>query len=161
MADTLATALTEFLGPVVEDSGLFLENVQIARAGRFSTVRVTVDLPDGPGEVDLDTLGPVSHAISTALDEADPIKGQYTLEVSSPGTQRQLSTPRHFRRATGHDVQVTTGEHVEHAAHTVTGTVLSADEDRVVLEVDGQEHSIMFADITEARMVLPDVTPRP
>ena len=45
--------------------------------------------------------------MSAALDEADPVKGRYTLEVSTPGAERELSTPRHFRRAVGHDVELT------------------------------------------------------
>ena len=118
-------------------------------------MRVTVDLADGPGEVDLDTLAPVSQAVSQALDEADPIKGQYTLEVTSPGAERPLATARQFRRATGRRAEVTAGE------QTVTGTVLGADDDHVTLEVDRDERRVALADVTRARMVLPDITPRP
>ena len=87
MADTLSTAtterLTELLTPVVEQAGLFLEGVETTRAGRYSTVRVIVDLPDGPGDLDLDAVAEVTQTVSDALDEADPVKGQYTLEVTS------------------------------------------------------------------------------
>ena len=78
MADALARSLTELLAPVVEDAGAFLEGVETTRAGRYSTVRVLVDLPDGPGDLDLDALSEVSRAVSAAVDEADPVKGRYT-----------------------------------------------------------------------------------
>lgn len=107
MADAIARRLTELLTPVVEGAGAFLEGIRTTRAGKYSTVRVLVDLPDGPGELGLDALTEVSRAVSAALDEADPVKGRYTLEVSTPGAERELSTPRHFRRAVGHDVELT------------------------------------------------------
>ena len=85
-ADALARSLTDLLVPVVNDAGLHLEGVETTRAGKYSVVRVLVDLVDGPGDLDLDSLGPVTAAVSQALDEADPVKGQYTLEVSTPVT---------------------------------------------------------------------------
>ena len=152
MADTQSTATTErlieLLTPVVEQAGLFLEGVETTRAGRYSTVRVIVDLPDGPGDLDLDAVTEVSQAVSEALDEADPIKGQYTLEVTSAGAERELTTPRTFRRATGHEARLVTAE------QTLTGTVLGADEESVTLEVDGTEHTIGYADLIEARTVV-------
>ena len=91
-SDALARSLTDLLAPIVNDAGLHLESVETTRAGKYSVVRVFVDLVDGPGDLDLDALGPVTAAISQALDEADPVKGQYTLEVSTPGAERELST---------------------------------------------------------------------
>ena len=109
-ADALARSLTDLLAPIVNDAGLHLESVETTRAGKYSVVRVFVDLVDGPGDLDLDALGPVTAAISQALDEADPVKGQYTLEVSTPGAERELATLRHFRRAVGHSARVCTAD---------------------------------------------------
>lgn len=148
MADALAHRLTELLTPVVEGKGLHLEGVRTTRAGRYSVVRVLVDLPDGPGDLDLDALGPVTAAVSAALDQADPVRGRYTLEVSTPGAERPLTTPRHFRRAVGHHATLTT------AAQTLTGTVTSADETSVTLDVDGTTHTIAYPDVTGAQMVV-------
>lgn len=148
MADALAHRLTELLTPVVEGKGLHLEGVRTTRAGRYSVVRVLVDLPDGPGDLDLDALGPVTAAVSAALDQADPVRGRYTLEVSTPGAERSLTTPRHFRRAVGHRATLTT------AAQTLTGTVTSADETSVTLDVDGTTHTIAYPDVTGAQMVV-------
>ena len=122
-ADALARSLTDLLAPIVNDAGLHLESVETTRAGKYSVVRVFVDLVDGPGDLDLDALGPVTAAISQALDEADPVKGQYTLEVSTPGAERELTTLRHFRRAVGHSARVRTAD------DELTGVVTAAEED--------------------------------
>ena len=178
MADAIARRLTELLTPVVEGAGAFLEGIKTTRAGTYSTVRVLVDLPDGPGELGLDALTEVSRAVSAALDEADPVKGRYTLEVSTPGAERELSTPRHFRRAVGHDVELTVEdtegaedaedtEGAEDAEDTeteddgaeagltrLTGTVAAADDDSVTLRIDGHERVVSLDDIRQARMVV-------
>ena len=178
MADAIARRLTELLTPVVEGAGAFLEGIRTTRAGKYSTVRVLVDLPDGPGELGLDVLTEVSRAVSAALDEADPVKGRYTLEVSTPGAERELSTPRHFRRAVGHDVELTVEdtegaedaedtEGAEDAEDTeteddgaeagltrLTGTVAAADDDSVTLRIDGHERVVSLDDIRQARMVV-------
>ena len=178
MADAIARSLPELLPPVVEGAGAFLEGIKTTRAGKYSTVRVLVDLPDGPGELGLDALTEVSRAVSAALDEADPVKGRYTLEVSTPGAERELSTPRHFRRAVGHDVELTVEdtegaedaedtEGAEDAEDTeteddgaeagltrLTGTVAAADDDSVTLRIDGHERVVSLDDIRQARMVV-------
>lgn len=148
MADTLPTRLTDLLAPVVSEAGLFLEGIETTKAGKYSVVRVIVDLPDGPGDVDLDTLAEVTRVVSDVLDDADPIKGQYTLEVTSPGAQRDLTTPRHFRRAVGHDVELTTAEGV------LTGSVREATDTALALETDGAKQTIAYAQISQARMVV-------
>lgn len=172
MADAIARRLTELLTPVVEGAGAFLEGIRTTRAGKYSTVRVLVDLPDGPGELGLDALTEVSRAVSAALDEADPVKGRYTLEVSTPGAERELSTPRHFRRAVGHDVELavegaedtegaedaedteTEDDGAEAGLTRLTGTVAAADDDSVTLRIDGHERVVSLDDIRQARMVV-------
>jgi ribosome maturation factor RimP len=95
-----AQQVREVVGPVVVAAGLHLEDVSVARAGRRSVVRVTVDLAeDAVGSLGSDALGEVSRDISAALDRHDPVQGEYVLEVSTPGTSRPLTEPRHFRRA--------------------------------------------------------------
>jgi len=157
-ADALARSLTDLLAPVVADAGLHLEGVETTRAGKYSVVRVLVDLADGPGDLDIDALGPVTAAVSQALDEADPVKGQYTLEVSTPGAERELTTLRHFRRAVGHSARVRTAD------EELTGVVTAADADSdsgeggdggtVSIEVDGTARRVALKDVLEARMVV-------
>ena len=90
----------EVVQPLVEAAGLVLEDVHITAAGRRSVVRVVLDLDDDAiGSLDSDTLGEVSRQVSAAMDEHDPVRGAYILEVSTPGTDRPLTALRHFRRA--------------------------------------------------------------
>lgn len=95
-----ADSVRRVVGPAVEEAGLYLEDVAVSRAGSRSLVRVTLDLPeDAVGSLDSDALGEASRAVSAALDADDVVPGAYTLEVSTPGTSRPLTEPRHFRRA--------------------------------------------------------------
>lgn len=143
-------ALTELLAPVVQGTGLFLERVEVTRAGRFSTVRVVVDLLDGPGDLDLDGLTEVTQAVSSAMDEADPVKGQYQLEVSTPGAERELTTPRHWRRAVGHDVEVTAGG--DPSSQVLAGTLVSVSDQQAVLETaPGQTVGVDLGEVVSAR----------
>lgn len=149
MADALDQTLTELLTPVVTEAGLFLEGVETTRAGRYSNVRVVVDLLDGPGEIDLDTVGQATAAVSAALDAADPVKGQYTLEVTSSGAERRLVTPRHFRRAQGHTVRlVLTG------GEEVTGRLTDVTETRLGLELDGASREVALDQVDSAQVVV-------
>jgi ribosome maturation factor RimP len=95
-------------GPVVAAAGLVLEGVEVSRAGKRSVVRLVIDLDeDAVGSLDLDTLADASRDIGTALDETDAVDGEYTLEVSTPGTSRPLTELRHFKRARTRLVRLT------------------------------------------------------
>jgi ribosome maturation factor RimP len=128
------------LEPVVTGAGYDLEDVTVTAAGRRSVVRVVVDRDGG---VDLDAVAEISRLVSDTLD-ARPVTGDvpYTLEVSSPGVDRPLTEPRHWRRAAGRLVQVTAA-----GAGTVTGRVVAADDTTVTLAVDGVERTFPLADL--------------
>jgi ribosome maturation factor RimP len=89
----------------------------------------------------------VSREVSTALDEADVIPGAYTLEVSTPGTDRPLTEPRHFRRAVGRLVTVTTAE-----GETTAYLDDVVDDATLKLSRDGAEHEIALGDVVGARV---------
>jgi ribosome maturation factor RimP len=115
--------------PVLAGEGLELFDCEL----KPGLLRVTVDAPGG---VDADKLGHVSQRLSRLLDERDPIPARYTLEVSSPGLERQLRTPDHFRRAVGTEITVrTTGEATGEngAERRVQGNLDSADDDAIVV----------------------------
>lgn len=133
--------------PIVGASGLFLEDVTVASAGRRTVVRVVVDLPDGPGGVGSDQLANVSREVSRMLDDADLVAGAYTLEVTTPGTDRPLTEPRHFSRAVGRLLAVRTTEGRE-----LTGRVRTADASGVVLDVDGAAEELGYDRLSSARV---------
>jgi ribosome maturation factor RimP len=134
--DAARRQLTELLVPVVESAGYDLEDVTVSQAGRRSLVRVIVDADGG---VDLDGVAQVSRAVSDALDDGDDFAGPFVLEVSSPGVDRPLREPRHWRRAAGRLVEVA----VEDRA--LVGRVLGADDHGVRLDVDGAPRHIPWA----------------
>lgn len=138
----VAATLRTVLEPVVADAGLYLEDVSVSAAGRRSVVRVDVDLPDGPGGVGSEALTEVSRQLSATLDEVDVVPGAYTLEVSTPGVSRPLTTARHYRRAQGRLVRLRT------ASGTVRGRVLAVDGEDVVLDTEGTHQVVALADIT-------------
>jgi ribosome maturation factor RimP len=127
--------LRSIIEPVARSAGYDLEDLSVVRMGRRFVVRVTVDRDGGVG---LDAVADLSRAISTALDDAEAtsgefIAGEYQLEVSSPGVDRPLTAPRHWRRNIGRLVTVPVD------GRKVTGRVVAADDESVTLLVDGVE----------------------
>ncbi|MET8833629.1 ribosome maturation factor RimP [Micromonospora sp. NPDC004540] len=128
--------LREVIEPVVTAAGYDLEDLSVSRAGRRHVVRVIVDADGG---INLDAVADVSRAVSAALDAAeeaggDIVAGEYQLEVSSPGVDRPLTLPRHWRRNAGRLVKVTVRG--PEGDRQVTGRIAAADDERVTLETD-------------------------
>jgi ribosome maturation factor RimP len=132
------------VAPLAAAEGMDLEDVEITLAGRRRLLRVVVDADGG---VDLDAVARLTTAVSEALDDADLMGGApYTLEVTSPGVDRPLAEPRHWRRAA--DRLVT----VQASGRELTGRVVSADEDGVVLDVRGGRERYPYADLGAGRV---------
>lgn len=91
------------LGPIVAELGFEIEDINVSRVGRRHLVRVVVD---GEHGIDLDGIARVSRAADHALDADDPFGSPFVLEVSSPGVDRPLTEPRHWRRSVGRLIQV-------------------------------------------------------
>ena len=135
------SALMQLLEPVVAGAGFDLEDVIVTPAGKRRQVRVIVD---SDGGVSLDDIATVSHAISAALDDGDAMgSGPYVLEVTSPGVDRPLTQPRHWRRASGRLVRATLAGGGE-----VTGRVTAADDQAVVLGTGDGERRIEYGELT-------------
>ena len=130
--------IADVIGPVIAAVGMDLESVRVSAAGRRRLLRVVVDSDRG---VSLDDAAAISRKLSAALDAA-PVMGDfpYTLEVSSPGVDRPLTDPRHWRRAVGRLVQVTAAD-----AGPISGRVLAADADGVTLDVAGDRRRFGYA----------------
>jgi ribosome maturation factor RimP len=141
ITDRLAGLLAE----PIEALGLDLEAVDLSKAGKRSVLRVAVDKDGG---VDLDDIAAATAEVSRLLDESDVMGGgSYTLEVSSPGVDRPLTLPRHWRRNASRLVKVTLV-----GGDEVTGRIVAADDDGADLDVDGDRSRIGFDDVSKARI---------
>jgi ribosome maturation factor RimP len=138
---SIAERVLGIVAPLVEAAGLELYDLEHAGG----VVRVLVA---GGG---IDDLSALSRSISRALDEADPIEGHYTLEVSTPGVERVLRTPAHYAGAIGSDVSVKTLPGTE-GERRLAGVLLAATDSGItVRSADGAERTVPFADIEKAR----------
>lgn len=138
--------LEELLAPVVAASGLELDSVTRTRSDAMPLLRVVVEAPIGADGIDSDTLADVSRAVSKALDAADPIDGEYLLEVSTPGAERELTKVGHWKRQVGRLVRVKL-----RAGGYVSGRVIGAGETSATIDVDGEATTIDYQDMRKAR----------
>ncbi len=142
------TALRELLEPVIEAMGYELVMVEITGTGS-KTLRVYID---SPGGIVLDDCETVSQQVSALLDVEDPISGEYALEISSPGLDRPLAKPEHFRRAEGNRVRIRmVRSHL--GRRNFTGLLKCVTGDGAVVEVDGEEYELAYNDMDRARLV--------
>lgn len=137
--------LGELLAEPVGSLGLDLEGVDVETAGKHRVVRVAVDRDGG---VDMDHIAEATRAVSAVLDETE-VMGErpYTLEVSSPGVDRPLTLPRHWRRNVGRLVKVTF-----HEGEPVTGRIVAAEESSAQLDVEGETREVALADVARAKV---------
>lgn len=135
--------------PVLAGLGLELVDVEVVGSGRARTLRVSIDRPEG---VDLDALAAASRPLSRSLEEADVLSGPYNLEVSSPGLERPLRRPSDFRRFVGTTISLKSHEPVSDARRH-RGLLVEADDDVVVLEVEGERRCFPYPGIAGARTV--------
>lgn len=145
--------LLALLGPVVAQAGYDLEELAVSNAGRRSLIRLSVD---GDNGIDLDAVAELSRRVSEVLDGEGEFaanaafSGPYVLEVGSPGVDRPLTEPRHWRRAAGRLVTVehTTGQKHTAEKHPVLhGRVVASTETTLTLEIDGHRHDYPMSEL--------------
>jgi ribosome maturation factor RimP len=160
-ADPTTVRLTASVEPVVTAAGYDLEDLVVRAAGQRSVVRVVIDRDAG---VSLDDVAELSRSVSEVLDAGGDGMGRspYVLEVTSPGVDRPLTLPRHWRRNAGRLVTVAVGP--EKAREQVTGRLLRVTDEGVVLAVEkggakkGQvrravgERSVAWTELGEGRV---------
>ena len=139
----------ELIEPAVVALGYELVGVEYIPQGKHSLLRVYIDTEDG---INLDDCTRVSHQVSGLLDVEDIIKGQYNLEVSSPGLDRPLFTLEHFRRFTGHEAKIKLTMPLD-GQRKFKGTINGVREDAVLLEVEGNEVELPVSLIDKANLV--------
>ena len=141
--------LQKLLEPTIDRLGYELTDLEVRLGGQGGLMRLTIDKSGG---IDLDDCERVSHAVSALLDVEDPVAGNYSLEVSSPGLDRKLAKVEHFQRFEGETLKVTMRFPIE-GRRRFRGTLASSDEENIVVEVDGESHSLPLAMIDTARLV--------
>jgi ribosome maturation factor RimP len=126
------------VAPIIADLKLDLYDLEY----NGGVVRVTIDKPGG---VDLEDIALATRLISREFDHSDPITGRYTLEVSSPGLERNLRTPDHFQRVIGWNVNVRTLPSVE-GERRVAGVLAEAGAKTILITIVGDKN------LTERRL---------
>ena len=140
--------LRGLLEPVVTEVGFELDALEVRSAGRRHTIRLVVDSDAGAG---LDDIARLSRAASDALDRNEHlVGGSYTLEVTSPGVDRPLTTPRHWRRARLRLVTLRPQPGTALGDAVLTGRVGAAGDDSVTLLVDGRLREVRYGDVAHA-----------
>jgi len=141
---TMERIEAEIIGPLAE-LGLDLEAVELTPAGKRRVLRIAVDQDGG---VTLDDIAVATKKIDSVLDDSDVMGDMpYLLEVTSRGVDSPLTLPRHWRRNADRLVKVTLVEGGE-----VTGRIGDSDDDKVSLEVEGEQRELAYADIAKARV---------
>jgi ribosome maturation factor RimP len=146
-------ALMRLIEPVVEARGLELVDVEFVKQGRGGVLRIFIDRAadaDGAG-VTVDDCAQVSHAVSEVLETEDPIKGNYTLEVSSPGFDRILRKREHYARFVGTRVLVEL-KLPQDGRRRFIGNLTALETDSIVVVVDGTTYRLPFDRIQKARL---------
>jgi len=163
----LRERLIDLVEPVLASLGYELVDVEYVAGRGDATVRVYIDWPGGepppgwtPGEgeenrsfegIGVDDCEKVSRELSTLLDAEDPVPTAYSLEVSSPGLDRILRTPAHFRRFVGERVHVELKQ-ARDGRRRYTGQLTQTDDERIELNVDGEPVAMGLAEIGKARL---------
>ncbi len=141
--------LQQLLAPAVSALGYELLGIERIQNGRHCLLRVYIDQEAG---ITVEDCEKVSHQVSGVLDVEDPIKGAYTLEVSSPGLDRPLFTRAHFERFIGHDIKLRLSKPLNNR-RVFTGVLHSMIDDDIIIIVDGTNYQLALANIDKANLV--------
>jgi ribosome maturation factor RimP len=156
-----ATDIAKLLAPTVEALGLELLGAEYLPAPGGAVLRLYIDRPGADASDEGQSIGiedceAVSREVSAQLDVEDPISGNYTLEVSSPGVDRLLFTPAQFERFLGEQAKVGL-KLPQDGRRKLTGTIRAVEgtdgRERIRFDVDGQPLEVAFDNIDKARLV--------
>ncbi|MBB6522994.1 ribosome maturation factor RimP [Pseudoteredinibacter isoporae] len=140
--------LEELLQPVVESLGCQLWGLEYLSQGRHTTLRLYIESPDGVG---LEQCEQVSRQVSAVMDVEDPITGEYTLEVSSPGLDRPLYTLEQFQQYVGEKVSLRLRQAFE-GRRKFQGLLNGVEGDEILLVVDNEEYVLPIEWIEKANV---------
>lgn len=138
------------LSPTIEGLGYELVGIEYIPSGKHSVLRIFIDKPEG---IDVDDCATVSRQVSGVLDVEDPIRNEYSLEVSSPGLDRPLFKQEHYQRFAGQKCQVRLKRMLD-GRRKVSGVIESAEGDSVTLRLDDESSvELPLVEIDKANLV--------
>ena len=148
--------LLSLLDPVAEAAGYAIVRIRLMGGEHARKLQIMAERPSD-GDMNVEDCARLSRAISEIMDAADPIAGEYTLEVSSPGVDRPLTRLEDFVTFEGHEARLELDRMAE-GRKRFKGLLAGVDDDAVAIDLEGEEETtlIPFAWITEAKLVLTD-----
>lgn len=142
--------LVQLLSPVIADLGYDFWGCEYLSQGKHSLLRVYIDQPAGIGVEDCER---VSKEVSAILDVEDPIPGNYSLEISSPGIPRPLFYSKQYELYKGSMVQLKLYKPVANTRR-LSGIIISADAEKIILEIGREHQEIQFSNIVKANLIV-------
>lgn len=139
----------ELLAPLAKAQNSVVEGVSLTGSGNSQVLTVTVDLERAGADLSSDQVAQLAREFSLALDKNDPVEGAYTLEVTSPGADRQLTNLRQYRRSVGKTVKVVLKDDDK-----VQGVISEVEVDGFTVEGDHGKRTIPFDDVKKAHLVV-------
>ena len=157
MSDLIAKAaidkrLAEIAGPVIEGLGYELVRIRLM-SGKSTTLQIMADKPDGGIEVD--DCAKISTELSAIFDVEDPVSGEYSLEVSSPGIDRPLTRLKDFETWAGWEAKLETSELID-GQRRFKGTLQGVQDDEVLIDIQQGTIGLKFEWLSDAKLVLTD-----
>ncbi|MDH4116576.1 MAG: ribosome maturation factor RimP [Acidimicrobiia bacterium] len=141
-------AIRELIEPWLAAEDVELDDLELAGSERAQIVRILVDAEGG---VDIDRIADLSLGISALLDAETDLPGPYQLEVSSPGLERKLKTPRHFQKSVGRDVTIKVRRDDE--TTVLKGVLSGADDSRFTVSVEDETTTARYEEVVTAKTV--------
>ena len=144
-----ANKVTELIEPTVEALGLDLWGIELLQQGKFTVLRIFIESGEG---ITIEDCEKVSRQVSAILDVEDPISGEYTLEVSSPGIDRPLFKISQFEEYADNEVDIKMRSPLE-GRRKFKGRITKIDGNAIRIDVDGTEYDLDHSDIEKASVV--------
>lgn len=142
------TAVWQLAEPIAAESEFYIYDIEYIKEGGLWFLRVYIDKDGG---ITMDECEAFSRTLSDTLDEADPISGNYYLEVSSPGIERRLKTEAHFRRYIGSVIDISLYKAVN-GSKLITGILKKYENNEIAVEADGEDILLPLSSVSKANL---------
>jgi len=153
--------LLELLDPVAEAAGYEIVRLRLMGGHERRRLQIMAERPPEPGQIEgemnVEDCTRLSRKVSEIMDAADPISGEYVLEVSSPGIDRPLTRPKDFAAYEGYEVRLELDRLAE-GRKRFRGILVGLEDDQVAIDLEGEEETALvpLSWVTEAKLVMND-----